>query len=58
LGNLLGALVLLSTVISAVGLGILAAYGSVIGVLNVFGQQQARGPVPVLVPSQTHASGD
>jgi len=45
-------------VISAVGLGILAAYGSVIGVLNAFGQQQARGPVPVLVPSQTHASGD
>jgi hypothetical protein len=47
-------------VISVVAIGILSAYAAVIGILNAFGNQQAPAPAPahILVPSQTHASGD
>jgi hypothetical protein len=50
------------TVTASVGVGIVAAYGAVIGVLNLFAaarqqQQQARTPA-ILVPSESHASGD
>ena len=54
-------LVLSATVISSVGLGVGAAYAAVIGILEAFGQ--ASQPAPqrarlVLVPTQSHASGD
>jgi hypothetical protein len=57
LGTLLGAFVLFSTVVTAVGLGILAGYGAVLAILYSFGRQRGTA-VGVLVPSQTHASGD
>jgi len=49
------------TVIAAVGLGILAAYAAVIGILYTFGhapQPEPSRPRLVLVPTQNHASGD
>ena len=54
------------TVIASVGLGILAAYLVVTGILLSFGRPQRPEPLPVvvgrprlvLVPSQNHASGD
>ena len=49
------------TVIASVGFGILAAYAAVIGILYSFGrpsQPEPARPRLVLVPSQTHASGD
>jgi len=56
-------LLLCVTVIASVGLGILAAYIAVFGILSTFGQPQRPEPVPartrlVLVPTQNHASGD
>jgi hypothetical protein len=54
--------ILFLTVIACVGVGILAAYAAVIGILNTFGRapqpQPASRPRLLLVPSQTHASGD
>jgi hypothetical protein len=52
---------LFATVILAVGFGVLAAYAAVIGILNAFGRTQQPEPARprlVLVPTQTHASGD
>jgi hypothetical protein len=48
------------TVMAALLVGIFAAYGAVIGILNLLGgQAQPRRALPsVLVPSETHASGD
>lgn len=40
----------------AVGLGIFASYGAVIGLLNAFGQPAEK--LAVLVPSEGHAGGD
>jgi hypothetical protein len=57
LGNLMSACVLLSTVILAVSLGIVASYSAVIGLLNAFGRQQTQA-VAMFVPSESHASGD
>jgi hypothetical protein len=59
LSGLLQAIILFLTIISAVGFGIFAAYATVNGILFAFAQsrQQTRR-TPVLVPSQTHASGD
>lgn len=54
-------LILFVTVVASVGLGILAAYAAVIGILNVFGPPAQPEPVRprlVLVPTQNHASGD
>jgi hypothetical protein len=49
------------TVIASVGFGVLAAYAAVIGILHTFGrtsQPEPARPRRVLVPTQTHASGD
>ena len=56
-------LILCFTVIASVSLGVLAAYATVIGILHTFGRAAQAGPVVqrprlVLVPTQTHASGD
>jgi hypothetical protein len=52
--------VLTLTVVSVVFLGIVAAYGAVNLILYAFAYQSRRRFIgtPVLVPSQTHASGD
>jgi len=58
-------LILCFTVALSVGIGVLAAYAAVIGILQACGQasQQQLRPVEarprlVLVPTQNHASGD
>ena len=65
MGNLLGALVLFSTVLFSLGLGITLAYGLILSILHAFAaRHKAEAPaarkvaVPVLVASQNHASGD
>jgi hypothetical protein len=62
LGSLLGAFILTFTVILAVTLGILSAYGVVIGILHSFASRpRPIGDSPVLVPSHAraaHAGGD
>jgi hypothetical protein len=40
------------------GLGVLAASWVVNAILFAFGSQTQHEPTPVLIPSQTHASGD
>jgi hypothetical protein len=53
--------IVLFTVIASVGLGILAAYAAVIGILHAFGpasRPEPSRPRLVLVPTQNHASGD
>jgi hypothetical protein len=57
LGDILSAFVLFLTVLMAVGLGIVAGYGAFIVILRSLVVRQDQ-PVPVLVPSQSHASGD
>jgi hypothetical protein len=54
---MLSAFVLFLTVLMAVGLGIAAGYGAFIVILRSLVVRQDQ-PVPVLVPSQSHASGD
>jgi hypothetical protein len=56
-------LVLFFTVVASVGLGVLATYLAVTGILLLFGRVPRPEPVParprlVLVASQNHASGD
>jgi hypothetical protein len=58
-------LILCVTVVASVGIGVLAAYSLVIGIIHAFGrtpQPQPRiveaRPRLVLVPTQNHASGD
>ena len=54
-------IVLFLTVVVSVGFGVLAAYAAVFGILRTFGhssQPEPSRPRLVLVPSQTHASGD
>lgn len=56
-------LILCLTVIVSVGIGVIAAYIAVIGILHAFGrasqqQRAAARPRLVLVPTQNHASGD
>ncbi len=56
-------LILCATVVVSVGAGVLAAYVTVIGILDVCGrasQQRPKEARPrlVLVPTQNHASGD
>ena len=55
--------VLFLTVIATVGLGVFAAYAAVIVILNAFGRNSKQPAEPararlMLVPTQTHASGD
>lgn len=60
--SLLMPVVLCSTVLLSVGIGVATAYGAVIGILYACRASQRRlvtvRPRLVLVPSQTHASGD
>jgi len=58
--NALLALVVLITAVLSVGIGILATYGVVTGILNAFGRStlERTVPAPVLIPSESHASGD
>jgi type III secretory pathway component EscS len=59
LSTLLVVFVMSFTAVSVISLGVTLAYGTVIGLLNAFGQSQQRtAPKLVLVTSQTHASGD
>jgi hypothetical protein len=56
-------LILCATVIASVGLGVLSAYAAVISILHAFGPASRPEPAPqrprlVLVPTETHASGD
>jgi hypothetical protein len=56
-------LILCFTVALSVGIGVLAAYVAVIGILQACGRATQLRPVEarprlVLVPSQNHASGD
>jgi hypothetical protein len=57
LNALVATLVLFSTVVVSVGLGVWAASCVVNTILNALGHRQ-QDNAPVLVPSQTHASGD
>jgi hypothetical protein len=53
--------ILCFTVVASVGLGIIATYAAVIGLLHTFGrssQPEPARPRLVLVPTQNHASGD
>jgi hypothetical protein len=55
-------LILCLTVVASVGIGVIAAYAAVIGILQACGRasqppSEAR-PRLVLVPTQNHASGD
>ncbi len=60
MGGLLIAFVISLTAFTVVVLGILAAYGAVTGILYAFAHQsrQHTSGTRILVPSQTHASGD
>jgi hypothetical protein len=55
-------LILCVTVVASVGIGVVAAYAAVIGILQACGraaQRPAEAKVRlVLVPTQNHASGD
>jgi hypothetical protein len=61
--SLLMPFILCFTVIASVILGVLAAYIAVFGILSTFRHPAQPEPAPVrprlvLVPTQTHASGD
>jgi hypothetical protein len=58
LGSLLSVGILCFTVVIALAIGILSAYGSVIGILHAFAKQSRQRPVekPVLAPTQAHAA--
>jgi len=54
-------LILCFTVFASVGFGVIAAYTVVFGILAAFGRPSRPEPVRtrlMLVPTQTHASGD
>jgi hypothetical protein len=53
--------ILCFTVVASVGLGIIATYAAVIGLLHTFGRNpkpENSRPRLILVPTQNHASGD
>ena len=61
--SLLMPFILCFTVIASVGLGILAAYIAVLGLLSTFPRPSPPEPGPdhrqlALVPNQNHVSGD
>jgi hypothetical protein len=54
-------LILCVTVAASVGIGVVAAYAAVIGILQACGHASQSGeaaPRLLLAPSQNHASGD
>ncbi|MFY9949526.1 MAG: hypothetical protein WA261_19520 [Candidatus Sulfotelmatobacter sp.] len=56
-------LILCVTVVASVGIGVVAAYAAVIGILQVCGRASQQLPSEakprlLLVPTQNHASGD
>ena len=56
-------LILCVTVVASVGIGVIAAYAAVIGILQACAHASQQAPVEarsrlVLVPTQNHASGD
>ena len=56
-------LILCVTVVASVGIGVIAAYAAVIGILQGCAHASQQAPVEarprlVLVPTQNHASGD
>ena len=53
-------LILILTVSTSLALGIAAAYGTITGILSLLSpaRRQTTPLRPILVPSQTHASGD
>ena len=55
---LMGSLVLFSTVVVSVGLGIVAANFAVNGILDLLGHRPQHPTGQVLVPSQAPVSGD
>ncbi len=54
----MSALILFVTVVTSVGIGVIAAYAVVNGILFAMASRPERQPVAVLVASQTTASGD
>jgi uncharacterized membrane protein len=59
LGSLVVVFIVFLTAVTVVVLGILAAYGIVAGILYAFAYHSQRSQrSQVLVPSETHASGD
>jgi hypothetical protein len=58
LNAFLATIVLFSTVVAALGLGVLAASWVVNGILDTFGPRTHDEARPTLIPTQTHASGD
>ena len=56
LGSLIGALIFFSTVLCTFCLGILAAYGSVVGILRALAPRPQPAPQPVLGQTQAHAA--
>lgn len=58
LNVLVATLVLFFTVIAALGLGVWAAGWLVNSILDAFGGRTQTEAAAVLIPSQTHASGD
>jgi len=54
----LATIVLFSTVLAALGLGVLAASWVVTGILDTFGPRTHEEAAPAFIPTQTHASGD
>ncbi len=59
MSGLFEVIVLLLSILSVVALGIFAAYVAVNGILFAFAHnRQEPRRSPVLIPTQTHASGD
>lgn len=60
MGGLVIAFVMLLTVLTVVALGVATTYGLVTGILYAFAYQsrQRERAASVLVPSESHASGD
>jgi hypothetical protein len=61
--SLFAPLILCFTVVASVGLGVLATYAAVTGILYAFGRGSQHEPAEarprlLLVPTQNHASGD
>jgi hypothetical protein len=54
----LATIVLFSTVVAALGLGVLSASWVVNGILDTFGPRTHEEAAPAFIPTQTHASGD